>query len=455
MADPQTAPRWTRAIFPLAVTPPALTAALLVNGPFDPSMPISSSPPAVVALAFLAAAGPAAAIATSRSAIPDAVERNRVLAIAGLATLAATAATVAVALALAQPLLVRGGGAWILIAAGAAAVPLLAAFAVVEPLARFRWGLLAGECAVALATAFVLGEPRAPDEFLRQVMSEAPGYGASNLGSLLPRRFLPATADHDTRYEARMRAFDAVLARMLENGAFAAPFVEWGDDARVLRAWVQSRAAASPEMSEADAERYLRGAVHERLLFAGSPESRLEPWTRRGVLPKMALAETEGLQTSEDTRIRLHVAMIAVIHLATVLDDRALESEAVALVRKIFADEKLDRAHPVLLATYTLERRRLIEAGDANALLAFLDALAKDEFPDPLRKKFEREAAFLREHDDGDHVPVMMLLQARVLWNGGDGDDKAAREAYRKLLGSWPTSSVVPIARAELQEIGP
>jgi hypothetical protein len=140
--------------------------------------------------------------------------------------------------------------------------------------------------------------------------------------------------------------------------------------------------------------------------------------------------------------------------LATRLTDPALEKDAIALVRKLFADGRLDRAHHIHLATFALERRRLVEAGDAPALIAFFDALAAQDFPDELKKSFGREAAFLRENAGDDYTPVVLLLKARLLANGGDGDLDAAGELYGRIVETWPASSVAPIAAAELRELG-
>lgn len=443
---------WSRAIYPLAAVPPALALALLSPAALDPTAPLESSPPVTWLFLAVAAAAPIGALVTARRAIADDRERTHVLVSAGALALCATVLTLAVSFALAVPLLVRGGGAWILLAAGAVTVPLLASFVVLEPLRLFRWGLLAGECVIAGVTAFVLRDPRGPDEYLRHVTVVAPGYGPSTLGVLLPR-LLPAREDHDERYEARLRAIDATLGVMIDDGSFAAPHVAWGDDARAIRASVALRAAASPAMNEKDAEAYRRVSVRERLLFAASPESRLEPWTRRGIVPLYALYETEGLAASDEVRVRVHAAWDAVFLLATRLEDPALEKEAVALVRSLFVVEKLDRAHHIHLATYSLERRRLVEAGDATALLAFFDSLAAQDFPEDLRKAFAREAAFLREHDGESYAPVLLLLKARLLANGGDGDLDAAREVYRRLLETWPMASVAAVARTELEEL--
>lgn len=450
MQDPRS---WARAIFPLAIAPPALALALLFPAPFDPGAPLETCPPWIVLLLFVAAAAPLAAVFTARRAIADSRERSRLLLSAGALAFAATALTAAIAFALAPPLLVRGGGVWILLAAAATAVPLVAAFVALEPLRFFRWGLLAGECVIALACAYALRDPRGPDEYLRHVMLVAPGYGPSTLAVVLPRQ-LPGLEDHDRRYESRLRAIDATIAAMIESGAFAEPFVRWGDDARTLRATVALRAAASPSMSKEDERDYLHVSVSERMLFAASPESRLEPWTARGILPMYALIETEGLAASDETRVRVHAAWDAVVVLATRLEDPALEKETIGLVRKLFADNRLDRAHHIHLATFALERRRLVEAGDAPALLAFFDALATEDFPDELKKSFAREAAFLRENAGDDHAPVIALLRARLLANGGDGDLDAAREVYHRIVETWPASSVAPIATAEMRELG-
>lgn len=445
---------WARAIFPLALAPPALALALLLPAPLDPGAPLETVPPLVLFLLLVAAAAPVATLFTARRALADPAERTHVLASGGALALAATAIAVGVCFALAAPLLVRGGGAWILLAAAATAVTLLASFAALEPLRLFRWGLLAGEAVVALACGHFLREPRGPDEYLRHVTIVAPGYGPATLGTLLPRR-LPAGADHDARYESRLRAIDATLGAMIDGDTFAPPYDAWIDDARTIRATVALRAAASPAMSDVESDRYLRVSVAERLRFAANPDSRLEPWTARGILPLYAIFETEGLAASDDVRMRVHAAWDAVVVLATRLDDLKLEKEATALVRKMFADEKLDRSHPIHLATFSLERRRLVEAGNADALLAFFDALAAADFPDDLKKSFAREAAFLREHSEEGYAPVLLLLKARLLANGGDGDLDAAREVYARILETWPETSVAPVAKAELQELGP
>lgn len=446
---------------PLAIVPPAIAAALTIPVPLDPVYPVQSAPAWIWLLLLLAAAAPAVAVVAARRTIADSRERNRLLGTAGALVAVATALVVAVALVVAPPLLVRGGGAWILIAAGAAAVPLLAAFVSLDPLSRFRWGLLVGESAVALTTAFLLRDPRGPDEYVRHVMTLAPGYGATSLAVLVPRSLaVPAASDpgaeaHVKRYESRLRAAEATLARMFENGAFAPPHDVWADDARILHAFVAARAAASPAMGEEDSARYLRIAVAERLAFAASPRSSLEPWTRGGILPKYALEETEGLTANADLRLRVHAAWSAIVPLATALKDPALEREAITLVRTLFADEKLDRTHHILLATYSLERRRLVEAGDAPGLIAFFDRLAGEDFPEEVKKSFVREATFLRDHADEEYRPVIELLRARVLANGGDGDLRAAREAYQRILGTWPQASIAADARAELEELGP
>ena len=450
---PAPPPSWTRAVWPMALAPPALALALLLPAPLAPELPLWSAPPAVLVLFLIAAAAPAVTVLTARRAMKERRERNRALATTGALALGACAATAALSFVLAGPLLVRGGGAWILLAACATAVPVLAAFALLQPLSLFRWGLLAGECAVALIAAFVLREPRAADEVLRHAMLVAPGWGPASLGTLAPRRVLPVRADHDRRYEARLRAIERRLAVMIEDGAFAPPYVAWGDDARLVRAWVASRAAASPEMPANDAGAFLRLAISDRLAFAASPEARLEPFTRGGVLALHALIETEGLGEDEALRQRVHAAWIGVVHLATAVDDPALEKEAIAVLRRLFAEGTLDRTHPIHLATYSLERRRLVEAGDADRLIAFFDALGEQDFPEDLKKQFEREAGFVREHGDHEHAPVMRLLQARALANGGDGDLAAARAAYGSLLEEWPDASVAPLARAELLQL--
>lgn len=456
-AAPESERTLRSAIWPMAVAPPALIAALLTRAPLDPMAPLRFAPASVVVLLLLAAAAPAVTIFTTRRAIESPLERNRVLTTGAGLGIAATLVAAGVASVLARPLLVRGGGAWILLAACAAALAALASFVTREPRSLFRWGLFAGEAAVALVTVSLLRSPRAPDEYLRHAMTVEPGWGATNLGTLATLAARRALADDpDERRELRARAIEGTLAAMIEHGAFAPPFVAWGDDARIVRAFAAGIAAQSPSIADEDAAAYARTSIVERLLFAESPEAKLEPFTRAGILGTMAIAETDGLGADVHVRLRVHTAWTAVERVATQVDDPELEARAIAAVRKLFADESLDRTHPIHLLTFSLERRRLVETGDAAGLIAFFDRLAADgTFPERYRTEFAREASFVRDHPEDGYKPVMLLLQARAVADGGYGDLPGAERIYREILAGWPEGEVAGIARVELASLKP
>ena len=436
-----------RAAWPLVVAPPLVALALLWPGPLDPLAPLVSAPRPVWLLLFVASSTPAAAALLARATVRDPGARTMLLLSSSGAAAGAAAVTAAVAIVLGKPLLVRGGGAFVLLAASMAATALIAATLALAPASRFRWGLLAGESVIALASAWILGAARAPDEYLRHAMVMAPGWGRASLASLLARRF---TAGGDEQTEARFRAIEATLGGMIEGGAFAPPYARWGDDARLVRGWVASRVSASPVIRAADRENALRIAIRERQIFAGDPASRLEPFTADSILARDALALTDGLGSDLDLRYRIAAAWLAMIVHARQIDDAKGEAEAIALVRRLFESAKLDRTHHVMLSTYGLEQRRLIEGSDAAALLAWYDALLTHPWPEPLKKSFAEEAAFVRANPGDGYAPVMQLLRARESF---ERDPRASLALYEDLLRKWPGSTVAPVAQEELAEV--
>src|SRR5207248_71660 len=108
--------------------------------------------------------------------------------------------------------LVRGGGAWVLLALTMASLSVTAGVVAAMPRSRFVWGLLAGEILAAAITPFFLRTPREPDEWLRAAMLVTPGWGRQSIAEVAwRRRTLP---NGSPQYVRRLRAMEEALARL-------------------------------------------------------------------------------------------------------------------------------------------------------------------------------------------------------------------------------------------------
>lgn len=448
-ALPRAAPRTP--LLPLAASPALIALALLWPGPLDPLQPMASAPDLVWTALGAAAAAPALTVVVARRMIRDAAERNATL-LRGLASaLLATLVTAGVCVLLGEAALVRGGAARILVLAAVATTAAVAGAVAVEPRSTFFRGLLAGEAVVALLTWLLFSAPSAPDEELRQVMARNPGWGRSNLAVLGRRAFRLRNGD-PKEYADGVRDAEALVAARIEDGSFAPPFLAWGDDARVVRAWLLTLLSAAPDMAAQRTALRVR-AAEELGAFAGSPESALEPFTHDGILARGEHSLTDGLAAEHAVRDRIAFAWRSLETYAVLVDDAEAEARAQALVRSLFETNGLDRTDPIYLATYSIDRRRLIEAGNAAAFISFFETLAKGTWPDHVRAKFESEAAFVRDHGDFEHAPVMAVLRARIHADAGRTDE--ARRILQETLATWPAATVAPQARLDLAELAP
>lgn len=437
-------------LLPLAATPALIALALLWPGPFDPLAPMNSAPDAVWAALGAASLAPALTVVIARRVVREAPERNAMLLRGLAATLVATAVTAGVCLLLGEAVLARGGAARVLVLAAVVTVAAVAGAVAADPGSRFFRGLLAGELVVALLTFLLFSTPAAPDEELRQVMARHPGWGRSNLAVLARRSFRLRNGD-PARYAGDVCDAEALVATRIEDGSFAPPHLAWADDARVVRAWLLTLLAAAPDMAEQRTALRVR-AADELGAFAGGPDSVLEPFTHDGVLARVEHGITRDLDAEHALRDRIAFAWRSLETYAVLVDDREAEARAQALVRSLFEKNGLDRTDPIYLATYSIDRRRLIEAGNAPAFVSFFETLAQGEWPDHVREKFASEAAFVREHPDFEHAPVMALLRARL--HAHDRPDEA-RRVLLELLATWPGAAVAPQARLDLAELAP
>lgn len=428
-----------RARIPLAFGPALLAAALFRPAGLIPEAPLALLPRDTWVLLFLAACAPAATILTARAFVKDPAERAHAMTTGGAAFLAAVLATAIGAIALADPLLYRDGGARVVLVASIAALAIVAGALCVKPASRALAGALGGELVVVIALRFLLGAPASPPEMLKRAMVVEPGWGQTSLGSLAMRRLRPARA-------LDLDAWDRAIASAIEQGGLE----EWSDDARAVRAWIALRHS---RLAPARREELSRLMAAEHGLFAASPASKLEPFTRGGFRSLNAWdPPLDTLEVDDDLRYRIAFAWDALEVFAVVIDDAEREAEAIALVRSLFEQNGLSRVHRLYLATITIERARLLRNGDAEKFAARFEELAKQDWPPELAQEFAGTAKFVRDHPEEGSKPVLLLLRARTAAQNGDLD--AALAAYRELVTSWPASPLAPTARLEMARLG-
>jgi len=438
------------ALAPLAIAPGALLLALLYPAALDPIAPFATLPPGVWILFLIAAAAPAATVYTVRLAYKDdRVGRARALVSSGIAVIIAAVVAASAGFAFANPLMVKGGAGFALLALAMVGLAAACGAVAVVPRSRFIWGILVGELLIANVTRGVFHAPATAEEWVRLAMVIAPGWGKETLGSIGFRRIPHPHGDPD--YERELRAIDEALEQVEKASGFEGLAAAWHSDERVVRGWVEQRLAQAPELSPEDRKAALTGAVTRYLAFAEDPAARLQPWTRGGILGEKALGETDDLgDAPDDLRLRVAVAWDALELLELELADPSLEARAVAAIRKLFDEAKLDRGSLIYLETYSLELRRKAEAGDAPGYLALLDGWAKGDWPEGQKKAFQRQADFVRKYPAHDYAPVMKLILARIQV---DHDLEMARETYLSILKAWPDDPVAALARQDLASL--
>ncbi len=422
--------------------PVLVAAALLVPAPLDPLAPFERLPAVVWILLIAAAALPAAAVAAARIGVRDAADRDRALGEAGLAAALAAVAAALAAILVAPSVLARVGVPRAALLAAAAAVAAAGALAVARPASRRRRqtpGLL---LVATVAVRVAVGEPASPEEILRSAMVAAPGWGPASLGSLAARAIARPLAA--PRYRARLERIAAGLESRLADGSLTGPFA---DDARLLLAWLYRRIAAAPSIDDGARREALLRAISATARFADDPAASPEPFTLGGVLAIEARNLTEGLGVDPALRMRLAAAWDGFRLLVTEIDDPAEERAAIERVRRLFDEHRLDPTHPLHLATYSLERHRLLEREDAEAARAFLADLAAKPWPPAALQAIRRELDLLRRHEGPDLRAAVRLLRARDL---REVDPSSAQAAYRSILAEFPESPVAATAREEL-----
>lgn len=271
----------------------------------------------------------------------------------------------------------------------------------------------------------------------------APGYGPSNVGTILQRKLRPQSPD--TYQHTLLQAADglAEVAREPQAG-------RWRDDARVVRAFLLRKAAAPTH----GAERVQRLAtVVEALLDVAAHDTELEPWTARGPLATDARTRLEDLRASDGLKIQIAAAEEA---LRTCVSDELsaheeyheLETRALERVRSVFDEHGLDPTHPVYLTSMILEAGRYRERGEWLALIAFYDRMLEREWPETIRAPMQRERDFVSRYQSESDA-LAMWFRAKDL---RETSTEEAEAMLDELVRRYPDTELAELVRERGQD---